>query len=202
MTGTLPMGDRAVLVTDVADPAGWADAFRARSVPGVAEVVPGAETVLVACDSPDALAGAVASIADVTYEAAPPGETREIVIPVRYDGEDLEAVAAVTGLSVGEVIARHSGAVYVAAFCGFSPGFAYLRGVPTELELPRRATPRTRVPQGAVAIAAGYAAVYPRTSPGGWHLLGRTDVQLFDATRPQPALIRPGTRVRFEPVRR
>jgi KipI family sensor histidine kinase inhibitor len=122
----------------------------------------------------------------------------EVVIPVRYDGADLAAVAAATGLTVGEVVAAHCGATYRVAFCGFAPGFGYLTGLPERLHVPRRSTPRTRVPAGAVAIAAGYAAVYPRPSPGGWHLLGSTDLVLFDPDRQPPALLAPGNVVRFE----
>ena len=97
-------------------------------------------------------------------------------------------------------MSRHSDATYRAAFCGFAPGFAYLTGLDPALQLPRRATPRTRVPAGSVAIAAGYSAVYPTTSPGGWHLVGHTDAVLFDADRDPPALIAPGTTVHFVPT--
>jgi KipI family sensor histidine kinase inhibitor len=120
-----------------------------------------------------------------------------VEIPVTYDGEDLGEVAALTGLSEAEVVARHQGASYRVAFCGFSPGFAYLTGLPRELHVPRRETPRTVVPAGSVAVAGDYASVYPRASPGGWRLLGRTDVPLWDLDRDPPALLRPGTRVRF-----
>jgi KipI family sensor histidine kinase inhibitor len=109
-------------------------------------------------------------------------------------------VARATGLTVATVIDLHSAARYVAAFCGFSPGFAYLRGLPPALQLPRRATPRASVPAGSVAIASEYAAVYPRSSPGGWHLLGTTDTVLFDPAADPPALIQPGTSVRFAPA--
>jgi KipI family sensor histidine kinase inhibitor len=127
-------------------------------------------------------------------------DTPELVIPVRYDGPDLAAVAGAAGLSAGQVVALHSGAVYEVAFCGFAPGFGYLTGLPEPLHMPRRATPRTTVPAGSVAIAAGYAAVYPGASPGGWHLLGATDLILFDPVRDPPALLAPGTRVRFDPT--
>ena len=113
------------------------------------------------------------------------------------DGEDLPVVAATLGCSVAEVIQLHSNASYVVEFCGFAPGFAYLGGLDQRLHLPRRASPRTRVPAGAVAIASSYSAVYPRESPGGWHLLGTTTMTLWDATRNQPALLQPGMRVRF-----
>ena len=120
-----------------------------------------------------------------------------IEVEVRYDGEDLESVATAAGLDVDEVVALHSAAEYVVAFCGFAPGFGYLRGLDPRLHLPRRATPRTRVPAGSVAVAAEYTAVYPRPSPGGWHLLGSTDRVMFDPDRSPPALFEPGVHVRF-----
>ena len=102
-------------------------------------------------------------------------------------------------MAVDAVVAAHAAATYTVAFCGFAPGFAYLTGLPAALRLPRRATPRPRVPAGSVAIAGELSAVYPTASPGGWHLLGRTDVALFDVDRDPPALLTPGTIVRFEP---
>ena len=114
-----------------------------------------------------------------------------------YDGDDLDAVAAELGLAVDDVIARHVAGTYVADFCGFAPGFAYLSGLDPTLRLPRRATPRTSVPAGSVAIAGPYTAVYPTASPGGWHLLGHTDIELFDPSVDPPALLAPGTRVTF-----
>ena len=120
-----------------------------------------------------------------------------VELPVRYDGADLDDVARACSLSVEQVISLHSGADFEVSFCGFAPGFAYLLGLPDELHLPRRASPRARVPAGSVAIAARYSAVYPRESPGGWHLLGTTTATLWDIARDQPALLQPGTRVRF-----
>ncbi len=121
-----------------------------------------------------------------------------MTIPVEYAGDDLAEVAERGALTVDEVIDAHSGATYTVAFCGFAPGFAYLTGLPAALHLPRRATPRPRVPAGSVAIAGDLAAVYPTASPGGWHLLGRTTVGLFDPAGRPPALLTPGTKVRFE----
>ena len=119
-------------------------------------------------------------------------------IPVVYDGPDLAEVADATGLTTREVVGLHTAATYRVDFCGFAPGFGYLSGLPEALHRPRRQTPRTRVPAGAVAIASHYSAVYPTASPGGWHLLGSTDVSMFDPARTPPALLAPGTRVRFE----
>lgn len=191
------MGERAVLVTELPDPAAWALALRELRIGGVVEVVPAAETVLVSCvDS-----AVLASVLDAArgLRPAPIAASRDAVveIPTRYDGPDLEAVAGATGLSTAALIDAHSQATYSVAFCGFAPGFAYLAGLDARLHLPRRATPRTSVPAGSVAIADRYAAVYPRSSPGGWHLLGTTDVTLFDPDRTPPALLEPGARVRF-----
>lgn len=121
-------------------------------------------------------------------------------IPVAYTGPDLAAVAAACGLAPAEVVALHSQARYEVAFLGFLPGFAYLTGLPKALWLPRRATPRPRVPPGAVAIANDQAAIYPQASPGGWHLLGTTPLTLFDPAATPPTLLQPGDTVAFVPI--
>jgi len=123
-----------------------------------------------------------------------------VQIPVRYDGDDLTEVATACSLSIEQVIALHSNADYQVAFCGFVPGFAYLTGLPKELQLARRSSPRPRVAAGSVAIAAEYSAVYPRESPGGWHLIGSTTALLWDTHCDPPALLQPGTRVQFVSV--
>ena len=120
-----------------------------------------------------------------------------VIVSVRYDGEDLAAVAARVGVGPHELIEMHTAPTYTVAFCGFAPGFGYLIGSMPELHLPRRDTPRTRVPAGAVAIAGPFTGVYPTPAPGGWHLLGRSDAVLFDPERDPPALLAPGARVRF-----
>ena len=135
----------------------------------------------------------------VTASAA----ARLVEVPVCYGGglgPDLEAVAAHCGLSEGEVIARHAAAEYLVAFLGFSPGFPYLSGLDPALATPRLAAPRTHVPGGSVAIGGAQAGVYPAASPGGWRIIGRTPVRLFDARRDPPALLQMGDRVRFCPV--
>lgn len=191
------MGDRAFLVEDVGvDPAAWSLGVRALRHPGVVEVVPAASTVLVACVDADAAVAVQRRLGQVV-PIAPEQAGAPVEVAVRYDGVDLDDVGRATGLTTDEVIAAHHGAAYEVAFCGFAPGFAYLRGLDLRLHLPRRATPRTSVPAGAVAIAAEYSAVYPRSSPGGWHLLGTTDATLFDPGRTPPALLTPGARVRF-----
>jgi KipI family sensor histidine kinase inhibitor len=134
-----------------------------------------------------------------TPEAGEP-EGDLVEIPVAYDGEDLGYVAERWGTDVEGVVARHGEIEFVSAFCGFSPGFAYLAGLPEELAVPRLDSPRTRVPAGAVGLAGAWCAAYPTASPGGWRLLGRTDAPLWDAGRDQPALLPPGTRVRFTPA--
>lgn len=129
--------------------------------------------------------------------AAPVG--RLIEIPTVYDGPDLIEVANRLGCTTDEIIRLHSGTDYLAAFAGFAPGFMYCTGLPEQLRIPRRPSPRASVPKGSVAIADVYTAVYPTTTPGGWNLIGRTDVELFDLHADQPSLIRPGDRVRFVP---
>jgi KipI family sensor histidine kinase inhibitor len=120
-----------------------------------------------------------------------------VEIPVRYDGEDLDEVAHLTGLDAGEVVRRHTAPEYTVAFLGFSPGFPYLVGLDPALEVPRRDTPRTSIPAGSVGLAGTQTGIYPSASPGGWRLIGRTEVTLFDPARDPPALLAPGGRLRF-----
>lgn len=194
------VGDLAVLAAcEGEDPAGLAAAVRAAGLDGVVDVVPAAATVLVTVGHPrhrPALDSALRRLAPLDVD--PGGEA--VVLPVTYDGADLAAVAAATGLAGAEVVARHQGGDYRVAFCGFAPGFAYLTGLDPALHLPRRAEPRTRVPAGAVAVAGPYTAAYPRPSPGGWHLLGTTTAVLWDPAADPPGRLVPGARVRFEPA--
>lgn len=124
--------------------------------------------------------------------------TRAVTLPVCYNGPDLAAVADATRLSVEAVVAMHQSATYRVAFCGFAPGFAYLTGLPEQLHVPRLDSPRNAVPQGSVAVAAHYCAVYPSQSPGGWLLIGTCDTRLFEPATTPPALLAPGTTVTFE----
>lgn len=164
----------------------------------VLDVVPAAESLTVMHAPSDDEVVRRSALAALDEPLALDAELNVTVdIPVRYDGEDLPAVAATLACSVDEVIQLHSSALYHVEFCGFAPGFAYLGGLDQRLQLRRRASPRTRVPAGAVAIASTYSAVYPRESPGGWHLLGTTTTTLWDTTHDQPALLQPGMRVRF-----
>jgi KipI family sensor histidine kinase inhibitor len=171
-------------------------------LPGQTELVPGAQTLLLHGPRPGLSRGALIELVDAWLQHAGGSDAENaatVTIPTRYDGEDLEELAAMTGLSVRQVIAAHHGSELTVAFCGFVPGFAYLTGLAQELHVPRRGEPRTAVPAGAVGIAAGYTGVYPRSSPGGWHIVGHTAIRLWDERWEQPALLTPGTRVRFVP---
>jgi KipI family sensor histidine kinase inhibitor len=216
VTGVRRAGERAavldVAVLDVAvldvdvTPAAVAAAIHqlaAATSVTLAEVVPGAATVLVVAADPSQLLTLLARLPELATHLAvdsAPGSADIVEIPVRYDGPDLAAVASATRLSVEDVIRLHSAATYEAAFTGFAPGFAYLTGLDPRLVLPRRSTPRPSVPAGSLAIADVYTAVYPRSSPGGWHLIGTTDTELFDTSRTPPALLVPGSLVRFVEV--
>ncbi|MBT2503753.1 allophanate hydrolase subunit 1 [Curtobacterium sp. ISL-83] len=195
-------GGSAVLVTFaslaevVAFRAGLPDA----GPTGLTDVVSGARTLLLRFDPTrtDAtrLRAELAQVApapddDAAVDAEP------VVVPVTYDGEDLDTVTSHTGMSRAELVAWHTGQVWTSAFCGFAPGFSYLTGTARSLDLPRRATSRTAVPSGAVALAGEFSAVYPRTSPGGWQLIGRTEVPMWTLDRTPPALAPAGTRLRF-----
>ncbi|GAA0229942.1 5-oxoprolinase subunit PxpB [Cryptosporangium japonicum] len=190
------MGRDAELI-DAADPAALRAEIVRRALPGVEDVVPGARTVLVRFRP-----GTRADLSWAASWRAPEAAERaghEVEIPVHYDGPDLAEVAAYADLTPGDVVARHSGAVYTVAFTGFAPGFGYLTGLPEPLRVPRRSTPRTRVPTGAVGLAGEFTGVYPRPSPGGWQLIGHTDRTLWDLAADPPALLTPGDRVRFVP---
>lgn len=169
-------------------------------LPDVVELVPAARTVLVAVrpGSPD-LQAVRAELSAVAPDRPPPAPSGPpVIVPVRYDGADLELVARTAGCTAAEVVAMHTGGEYTVAFCGFAPGFGYLTGLPTPLRQPRLDTARPSVPAGAVGIADEFTGVYPRSSPGGWRLIGRTDLVLFDPAAQPPAVLSPGTRVRFQ----
>lgn len=170
-------------------------------LPGVVERVLGARTVLVRFD-PAIVSTAELSrtLAETMTDAGELPALGEVTIPVHYDGADLDEVAALLGMTPDEVVRRHLAADWRVAFAGFAPGFAYIVGSDPLLSVPRRATPRTRVPAGAVGLAGEFTGVYPRESPGGWQLIGTTDAVMWDVSRTPPALLAPGTRVRFERV--
>ena len=167
----------------------------------IVDIVPAARTVLVVVrnDAPMGLVRqALSTLPDAQPDELPSGETLEV--PVHYDGPDLGEVARLTGLSVAGVIAAHTGTEWKVAFGGFAPGFAYLTGGDPRLEVPRRSEPRTVVPSGSVALAGEFSAIYPRSSPGGWQLIGRTDIAMFNPDRQPPALLHAGAVVRFVDV--
>jgi 5-oxoprolinase (ATP-hydrolysing) subunit B len=202
-----PFGEAALLVeTDSAERAqALAAALRDAPIPGVLASVPGFDSLLVELDplaaDVDAVLGEVARRLEMPESPPEPGRPRSI--PVIYGGgmgPDLPDVAALTGLSVAEVVASHAGTELRVLFDGFAPGFAYLGELPSELRVPRLDAPRTRTPAGSVAIAGTMSGIYPAALPGGWRVIGRTPVTLFDPRRDPPAYLLPGDRVRFEPI--
>ncbi|MDF2560861.1 MAG: allophanate hydrolase [Microbacterium sp.] len=171
-------------------------------LPGVVERIPGARTVLVRFDPLRASATELAhTLAATELDAAHPSGTGEVTIPVHYDGEDLDEAASLLGVSAEELVNRHLAADWRVAFSGFAPGFGYVVSSDPLFDVPRRSSPRTRVPAGSVALAGPFTGVYPRESPGGWQLIGRTDAVMWDIDRDPPSLLSPGTAVRFERVR-
>ena len=195
-------GDRALLVECGSgdEVLALSAALRDDKLPGVVDIVPGARTVLVALTGPHELATLRSRLTEIGIPEPRtdigPGYG-EVVIDVVYDGADLAEVSALTGLSADEVVEAHTGTAWRVGFGGFAPGFAYLVGGDPRLAVPRRSEPRTRVPAGSVGLAGEFSGVYPRESPGGWQLIGRTDAVLWDVDRPQPALLMPGMWVRF-----
>jgi KipI family sensor histidine kinase inhibitor len=171
------------------------------ALPDLVELVPAARTVLASVTPGGDLTALRDVLATADLRTPIRRAAREVRIPVRYDGPDLELVARTAGLATDELAALHCGAEYSVAFTGFAPGFGYLVGLPAPLVQPRLDQPRTKVPPGSVGIAGEFTGVYPRSSPGGWRLIGRTDLALFDPHRDPPALLVPGDRVRFEAVR-
>ncbi|HEU4674029.1 MAG TPA: 5-oxoprolinase subunit PxpB [Candidatus Limnocylindrales bacterium] len=216
----VPFGDDAVLVTlgEAVDPdlaratrrlAAALDAERGRGL-AIARPVVGYASIRVSFDvealGTSEVVAAVRRVVETHPVAAEPEPTPErlVEIPTRYggaDGEDLDAVAEATGLTAVQVVEAHASTIYDVFMLGFAPGFAYLGVLAESIAVPRRASPRPRVPAGSVAIAERQTAVYPVESPGGWHLVGRTETRLWDPRGDPPALLAPGDRVRFVPVR-
>lgn len=213
-----PCGDQAVIIDVLREDAEAVNgtvldavlalhrALTALRVPGIIDTVPAAQTLLVVLDTKQITPARLAEIIDtITLFPTSPSvdTTRPVVeIPVLYDGPDLADLAALTGLTVREVIAAHTDTVWTAAFGGFAPGFYYLvpRGEHRLPDIPRRQEPRVRIPAGAVALAGEFSAVYPQQSPGGWQLLGTTDIPMWDVDRWQPSLLQAGDTVRFVEV--
>lgn len=204
----LPMGDAAILVEtgDIDDVLVLAPALHDLALSGdpalaeVTDIVPAARTVLLVARRTSDLPGIGERVRLLAADLDRSGSTERahvVDIPVRYDGPDLEDVSGITGLSVQEVVDAHTGTSWRVGFGGFAPGFAYLVGGDPRLVVPRRSSPRTSVPVGAVGLAGEFSGIYPRSSPGGWQLIGSTDVVLWDAERDPPALLQPGATVRF-----
>jgi KipI family sensor histidine kinase inhibitor len=213
----LPAGPSALLVElgSVAEAlALYAEARRARPLDlgGPAEMVPAARTVLFdAVADPARLRGwlaerAAGHRADREASAASPvggpDAERVVEVPTVYDGADLGSVARLWDMTAAEVVATHTATSFLVAFCGFAPGFAYCTGLPAHLSVPRLGSPRSRVPAGSVAVAGEFTGVYPTASPGGWRLIGRTALVLWDPGAEEPGTLVPGARVRFVEVSR
>lgn len=196
----LPSGSSAVLVEveDLDAVLALYAALQADPPSGVLDMVPAARTVLLITDP------AITSLSEVadavrsrSHQERKPSDGELIELPVTYDGADLDEVARKLGCDAAEVVRRHTEQEWTVAFCGFAPGFGYLVSEAGGWNVARRSSPRTKVPAGAVGLAGEFTGVYPRESPGGWQIIGRTDVSVFDLSRDPPALFRPGTRVRF-----
>jgi KipI family sensor histidine kinase inhibitor len=201
----LPCGDRALLaeVADAGERRRLDATLRRHPLPGSVEHVPGARTVLVVAKAAENLPGLASALLELDLDPdEAPDERDDLVLDVRYDGPDLQDVATSLDLSPDEVVERHTTQVWTVEFAGFAPGFGYLTGSEGGLEVPRRASPRTRIPAGSVGLAGPYSGIYPRASPGGWQLIGRSDAPLWDADRDPPALLTPGRRIRFVDVGR
>jgi KipI family sensor histidine kinase inhibitor len=198
-------GGTALLATfdSLADVVAFRTGLAQAALPGLTEVVSGARTLLLRFDPTTTDAGRLRTELTQVSPVSPVSATLDahdadpLVIPVTYDGEDLDTVTELTGMRRDELVAWHTGQLWTSAFCGFAPGFSYLTGSDRPLDLPRRSTARTAVPSGAVAVAGEFSAVYPRTSPGGWQLIGSTEVPMWSLERTPPALAPAGTLVRF-----
>lgn len=166
---------------------------------GVTNLVPAARTLLLHLDPQHA---DVTEIEHAVRAVEPHDRQHDsddlLQVPVVYDGDDLAEVAELTGLTERDVVRRHTSAEWTVAFGGFAPGFGYLSGGPPELVVPRRTESRTKVPPGSVGLAGAFSGIYPRESPGGWQLIGRTELEIWRTHRNPPALLRPGVRVRFQ----
>ena len=201
----LDYGDQALMVQcgSTAEVLAWADALRAAALPGVADIVPAARTVLVKLDGPrhqGVIRQRLRKMRVAADEDTPADRSADVVIDVVYDGPDLAEVAGHTGLTTAEVISAHTSTLWRVGFSGFAPGFAYLVDGDPRLRVPRRSDPRTSVPAGSVALAGEFSAIYPRQSPGGWQLIGHTEAVLWDIERPSPALLMQGIWVQFRAV--
>lgn len=200
----IPYGEAALLVEtgDLDQVLGLYHRLLAADLDGVTDLVPSARTLLVHVDvHRTSLARVARHIDDLGVTGDRPERQQEVEVPVVYDGQDLEEVGALTGLGPEGVVAAHTEQRWTVGFVGFAPGFGYLVGEDERLQVPRRSEPRSAVPVGAVGLADRFSGVYPRRSPGGWQLIGRTEVAVWDLQRDPPALLQPGTVVRFVEAR-
>lgn len=198
------LGERSLIVrvAETIAPARWAASDQTRALPGLIEAVPGGSSVMLRFRDRRSAELAAEAVTAILGTAGPTGGSRVHTFDVVYDGEDLADCARMIGRSTDAVILAHSSQEWECAFLGFAPGFAYLRASAEPLPVSRRSDPRTVVPAGSVAMAGPYSAVYPRASPGGWQLIGRTSRRMWNsADEASPALIGAGDRVRFRPVR-
>lgn len=203
ITGIRWAGPRALLLefSDLASVLAFHSRLLAEPLPGQLDAIAAAATVLLKFGTHAEALAARTAVGHVDLQQVPQNSSREVTIEVVYDGEDLAEVGMLTGLGADGVVAAHTGQLWTAAFGGFAPGFAYLLGENHSLDVPRRNSPRTAVPAGSVSLGGTFSAVYPRQSPGGWQLIGRTTAVLWDLERESPALVRPGDRVRYVAVR-
>ncbi len=195
-------GDRALLVEPHALRLDTlVDRLRATPLPGVEDLLPAARTLLITLSDGTDASAVERELERLLTDSSPAGigggAPDIVTIPVTYDGADLEDVARQLGITVEEVVARHTSAEWRCQFVGFTAGFGYLEAEGAGLTVPRRTQSRTAVPAGSVALADGYSSVYPRRAPGGWQLIGTTPMEMWDLSRPRPALLIPGTQVRF-----
>ncbi|HEV7433831.1 MAG TPA: 5-oxoprolinase subunit PxpB, partial [Pseudorhizobium sp.] len=168
-------------------------------ITGIREIIPAARTLLIEFDPREVSVASLQPTLDSLGSGKRKAPSAVVVeIPVQYDGEDLPEVASLLGLSEDEVVRLHTDSEYTVAFTGFAPGFAYLSGGDPRLAVPRRTSPRTSVPAGSVGLAGEFSGVYPKSSPGGWQLIGSTSLEMFDINRESAALLQPGYRVRFK----
>ena len=203
LTGVRWVGPRALLVelSDLPSVLAFHSRLLAEPLPGQLDAVAAAATVLLKFGTHAEALAARTAVGHVDLGAVPRDVSRDVTIEVVYDGEDLAEVGMLTGLGRDGVVAAHTGQLWTAAFGGFAPGFTYLLGENHSLDVPRRSSPRTAVPAGSVALGGMFSAVYPRQSPGGWQLIGRTTAVLWDLERESPALVRPGDKVRYVAAR-